>query len=160
MSAELDSVPLSYLLSRLARQISRGLADVHVGDLSGPAVVALVTLKREPGLSNAQLARRCFVSAQAMSEVVLDLERRGYLLRAADPLNLRILRARLTPSGRRTILATEQRIRELEERLFEGFSTEEVAELRTSIEKAAKNMDIANAESARLLRAADQVLRD
>jgi DNA-binding MarR family transcriptional regulator len=152
MTAATSAAPLSYLLSRLARQIRRGMVDMDVPGLSGPAVIALVTLDHEPGLSNAQLARRCFVSAQAMGEVVLDLERRGLLERAPDPANLRILRANPTVSGYKAISTIEKRIDELESRLFEGLSGKEIAGLRSAVERAGRNMDIVAAESVRVLR--------
>jgi DNA-binding MarR family transcriptional regulator len=134
--------PLSYALTRLARQVSRALADVHIPELSGPEVVALLTLKREPGLSGAQLARRCFVTAQAMSEVVLDLERRGLLHRAPDPRNQRILRARLTPAGRRIIGTVERRIADVEAQLLEGFTPQEAQTFRSGVVRAARNLGL------------------
>ena len=127
MTTQDDGAPLSYLLSRLARQVRRGIVDMDVPGLSGPAVIALVALSHEPGLSNAQLARRCFVTAQAMGEVVLDLESRGLLAREPDKSNMRILRANPTRSGRKVIRTIEKRITELESRLFDGFTDRELA---------------------------------
>ncbi len=142
MTRESPGPPLSYALTRLARQISRGLSDVHVLDLSGPQVVALLALHEEPGLSNAQLARRSFVTPQAMNEVVLDLERRGLVTRKADPSNQRIRRAHLTADGRKAIRSVEKRIAQLESRLLEGFSDSEAQRFRRSIGKAGRNMGL------------------
>jgi DNA-binding MarR family transcriptional regulator len=144
---ELDAPPLSYALTRLARQISRSLADVQIEDLTGPQLVALLTLEHEPGLSNAQLARRCFVSAQAMSEVVLDLERRRLLTREPDPLNQRIRRAHVTPAGRKLIRATEKRILALENQLLDGFSSRDEQRFRRSVAQAARNLGLPSAEA-------------
>lgn len=115
---------------------------MNVGELTGPELIALITLEHEPGLSNAQLARRCFVSAQSMSEVVLDLERRKLLARDPDPLNQRIRRAHLTPAGRKLIRSTEERIQELERQLLDGFSHQEEQRFRRSVALAARNLGL------------------
>ena len=78
-------------------------------------MIALMTLAHESGLSNAQLARRCFVTPQSMNEVVLELERRELLTREPDSANQRILRAHLTASGQKVIDEWEKRIDALEE---------------------------------------------
>lgn len=139
--------PLSYALTRLSRQIGRNLSDLRAYDLSGPHVIALVTLHHESGLSNAQLARRCFVTPQSMNEVVLELERRKLLTRAPDPSNQRILRAQLTQSGKKVIDAWEARIAELEQRLLYGFSEQEARRFRRSVARAARNLGLPPGES-------------
>jgi DNA-binding MarR family transcriptional regulator len=139
--------PLSYALTRLSRQIGRNLSDLRAYDLSGPHVIALVTLHHESGLSNAQLARRCFVTPQSMNEVVLELERRNLLTREPDPSNQRILRARLTRSGQKVIDEWERRIAELEERLLDGFSEQETRRFRRSVARAARNLGLPPGDS-------------
>ena len=134
--------PLSYTLTRLSRQIGRNLAELPAYDLSGPQVTALVTLHHEPGLSNAQLARRCFVTPQSMNEVVIELERRKLLAREPDPSNHRILRAQLTRSGKKVIDAWEARTAELEQRLLGGFSEQEARRFRRSVARAARNLGV------------------
>ncbi|HEX4012184.1 MAG TPA: MarR family transcriptional regulator [Solirubrobacteraceae bacterium] len=134
--------PLSYTLTRLARQIGRNLSDLRAYDLSGPHVIALVTLHHEPGLSSAQLARRCLVTPQSMNEVVLELERRKLLTREPDPTNQRILRAQLTPAAGKVIDAWEQRIAELERRLLEGFSEQEERRFRRAVARGAQNLGL------------------
>jgi DNA-binding MarR family transcriptional regulator len=134
--------PLSYAITRLARQIRRKLSDLQVHDLTGPDVIAMLTLDHESGLSNAELARRCFVTPQSMNEVVLELERRELLTRAPDPSNQRILRAELTPAGKELLKSWEGRINALEDALLEGFSEAEARRLRKSIEHAAKNLGL------------------
>ena len=139
--------PLSYALTRLSRQIGRNLAELPTSDLSGPHLIALVTLRHESGLSNAQLARRCFVTPQSMNEVVLELERRKLLTREPDPSNHRILRAQLTPSGKKVIDAWEERIAELEQRLLKGFSEQEGRRFRRSVARAARNLGVPPGET-------------
>lgn len=134
--------PISYALTRLSRSIGRSLSDLRAYELSGPHVIALMTLAHESGLSNAQLARRCFVTPQSMNEVVLELERRKLLTREPDSNNQRILRAHLTRSGQKVIDDWEVRIASLEETLFAGFSEQEVRRFRRAIARCTHNMGL------------------
>lgn len=137
-----EDPPLSYALTRLARQISRSLADLRIPELSGPHVIALMALHHEPGLSNAELARRSFVTPQSMNEVVLELERMELLDREPDPSNQRILRAHLTPGGEKAISALEKRIEALERTMLEGFSEPEARRLRRAVARCAHNLGL------------------
>jgi DNA-binding MarR family transcriptional regulator len=137
-----ESPPLSYALTRLARQIGRNLGDLRTLELSGPHVIALLTLHHESGLSNAQLARRCLVTPQSMNEVVLELERRELLTRERDPSNQRILRAQLTASGQAMSHELEERIAALEEKLLDGFSEPEARRFRQAVARCVGNLGL------------------
>lgn len=106
-----------------------------------------MTLAHESGLSNAQLARRCFVTPQSMNEVVLELERRKLLTREPDSANQRILRAHLTVSGQKVIDDWEERIAALEKTLFDGFSEQELRRFRRAIARCTQNMGLPPSES-------------
>ena len=67
--------------------------------LSFPHSVVLMTLREEPGLSGAQLARRNSVTAQTMNGLLLPLESKGLIERRPDPENGRILQCYLKPKG-------------------------------------------------------------
>jgi DNA-binding MarR family transcriptional regulator len=67
--------------------------------LSFPHSVVLMTLREEPGLSGAQLARRNSVTAQTMNGLLMPLESKGLIERRADPENARILQCYLKPKG-------------------------------------------------------------
>lgn len=143
--------PLSYALTRLSRQIGRSLSNLTAGsatagvaagehELAGPQIAALLALDQDAGLSSAELARRSLVSAQSMNEVVLELERRKLLVRAADPANARILRSTLTPAGRKAVRAWRKRIAALEAQLLEGLTPAQAREFRATIDKCARNL--------------------
>ena len=67
--------------------------------LSFPHSAVLMTLNEEPGLSGAQLARRCSVTAQTMNGLLHPLEAKGLIERSADPENARVLKCYLKPKG-------------------------------------------------------------
>jgi len=61
-----------------------------------------------------ELAARADMTRQSMSELVAVLERRGWVRRDQDPVDLRAQIVRLTPEGRRLVLAALQAMTEIE----------------------------------------------
>lgn len=87
---------------------------------------ALTVLQRDPGMSGAQLARRSFVSAQAGSEMIAHLERKGLVSRAPHPDNQRILCVSLTDEGHAAVEACEGEMVMLEKRMLDGVPAADV----------------------------------
>jgi DNA-binding MarR family transcriptional regulator len=135
-------LPVSYLIATISRAISRELATVRRPGIAGPQVAPLLALRREPGLSNAQLARRSYVTPQSMNDVVIGLEQEGLIRRTPDDDNRRILRAHLTPAGRKFLSSWEKAIDRMEDRLFEGFTGEDLRTLTIDLERCAENMGL------------------
>ncbi|WP_425259195.1 MarR family winged helix-turn-helix transcriptional regulator [Rubrivivax sp. RP6-9] len=59
----------------------------------------LANLRREPGLSQQALARRCFTAKSHVSNLIGDMESRGWVKRESDPADGRVKRLVLTPAG-------------------------------------------------------------
>jgi DNA-binding MarR family transcriptional regulator len=119
------TVRLSYVIARLDRAVRRGIEDVlEPAGLTVPQFTALSVLARRAGLSNAQLARRAYITPQSMNEVVLQLERKGLLKREPDPAHRRILRARVTPKGRTVLERCETAVGEMEGRMLQALDDE------------------------------------
>lgn len=68
-----------------------------------PEHTALAMLRRYGPLSSAELARRVFVTPQAMGQIIASIERRGLIERRPDPHHGRRLLAELTPAGQSLI---------------------------------------------------------
>lgn len=114
---------LSYLIGRLDRAIRREMTE-RLGrhGLTIPQYTVMSVLRNRPGLSNAQLARRSFVTPQAMNEVIASLEGAGLVKRQVDHNHRRVLRASITAKGRRTFQRVDDEIAELEEQMLSGVS--------------------------------------
>jgi DNA-binding MarR family transcriptional regulator len=65
-------------------------------NVTAPQYAALSVLAEEPGLSNAALARRSFVTPQTMNQIMVRLEAAGLVERRAHPEHGRVLQAYLT----------------------------------------------------------------
>ena len=59
----------------------------------------LVNLLRAPGLTQQDLAQRCFVAKSGVSMLVGQMEKQGRLTRQSDPVDARVKRLMLTPEG-------------------------------------------------------------
>jgi DNA-binding MarR family transcriptional regulator len=113
--------------------IKRAQAALHVRldeitsqhGLGIPQFVVLSLLAETPGLANADLARRAFVTPQSMNEVLKQLESTGLVERRRNPTNARILNAYLTRTGTRKRSAVSSLVRELEARLLSGLTSDE-----------------------------------
>lgn len=136
-----SGVPLSYALTRLSRAIGHELQSANL-TLVGPQVAALLALRHEPGLSNAQLSRRCYVTPQSMNEVILVLEQRGLIVRRQDPSNRRILRAELTPAATDILAGWDDAIADVEARMFDGFTSREIDTFAAALDECVANMGI------------------
>ena len=71
-----DEPRLSYIVARLERAMRRAINErVQPYDLTTLQYTTMSVLGRRGSLSNAQLARRSYMSPQAMSEVIEALEK-------------------------------------------------------------------------------------
>jgi DNA-binding MarR family transcriptional regulator len=117
--ANANDTLLIYIVGRVDQGIRQEMRlRLAEWDLSVPEFTALAVLKRRPGLSNAQLARRSLVRPQSMNEILVKLEERGLLRRDVDPDHARILRAALTPEGLQLLAATEPAVKAIQDELF------------------------------------------
>jgi DNA-binding MarR family transcriptional regulator len=109
---------LLYTANRFARSLNR--AAEHTAMAHGitlPQLLALQVLGEGDGLSNAALARRIFVSAQASHVVCRELLDAGLIERSPHPTNRRVQLVRLTAQGRGVLQECTVELRNLEDRL-------------------------------------------
>lgn len=90
----------------------------------------LELLSQRPGLSNSELARGAFVSRQSMNVLLQALERDGYVMRPDEAPVGRVLPARLTPRGRRSLAKATVAVRSVEDRMLMELSRGDRAEAR------------------------------
>lgn len=112
-----------YLLKRAQAVLNAAMSAAlreHGATLGQYAV--LTALDEEPGLSNAGLARRAFVTPQTMNQVLRELEQMQWVARHPDPAHARILRADLTPAGRAALRACRTAADAVEERMLAPLS--------------------------------------
>jgi DNA-binding MarR family transcriptional regulator len=127
----------SYLVARLDRLVRSQLSEVlEPFDLTVPQYTLLSVLEHRPGLSNAQLARRSYITAQAMHQVVNGLEDRGLIARRVSPDHGRIQLTELTDDGMALLKACDEEVTRLEERIFGRLGEKGESRLRDLLQAA------------------------
>jgi DNA-binding MarR family transcriptional regulator len=130
-----------YLVKRAQSLIHLALEEiVSRQGLGIPHYVVLALLAETPGLPNAELARKAFVTPQSMNEVLKQLETSGLVKRQQSQSNARILNAHLTHAGEKKWRTVDDGVRELEVRLLRGLTQSEVRVLNRSLETIIRNM--------------------
>jgi DNA-binding MarR family transcriptional regulator len=145
------TVRVSYLIKRVERGLRTKLdAALEPLGVTTTEYTALSVLARRSGLSSAQLARRSFVSDQAMNQIVGRLEQSGWITRSADARHARILRAKLTRAGRAILAACDRVTAPIERQLLDGLSSNDTERLRKILETCATSLSPpeANTEDA------------
>jgi DNA-binding MarR family transcriptional regulator len=101
---------------------------------------ALLVLAESPGLSGAQMARRCLVTPQTMATVLATLATKGLIEREHSSVHSAVLVARLTRSGRSVLRKADRLAIDVERHLASAFTEEERDELRALLERAATTL--------------------
>jgi DNA-binding MarR family transcriptional regulator len=130
---------ISYIIARLERAVRAAIGDrVKPYGLTTSQYTTLSILGAKGRLSNAQLARRAYITPQSMSEVIEALEAKGLVERNADPAHGRILPAVLTREGRRVLAACNRSVDELEAEMLQHLSANERTTLAENLTDAVR----------------------
>lgn len=119
--------PLGYVIKR-AQQAIRQAMDKALSNinLTTPQYVALNELSKASELSNAELARCCFVTPQTMHQLVMGLEARGFVIRTAHPKHGRIQQVSVTKLGHQSLNQAHQLVDEIEKFMITDLSKKQI----------------------------------
>jgi DNA-binding MarR family transcriptional regulator len=126
---------MSYVIARLERAVRTGINErVRPYGLTTLQYTTLSLLgARGQPLSNAQLARRAYMTPQSMLAVLDALEEKGLIRRAPHPKHRRVYPATLTSKGRRVRAACDAAVAAMEEQMLAELDPDERAMLRRSL---------------------------
>lgn len=118
---------ISYVIARLERAIRAAINErVRPYGLTTLQYTTLSVLgSRGQPLSNAQLARRAYMTPQAMIEVLNALERKGLIRRDPHPNHRRVYPASLTGEGRAVLAECDAAVEALEEEMLAGLEAQD-----------------------------------
>jgi len=130
MSVPDDGIHLETSLGYLLKEASSALraAMEEVLRPLGMTVThysCLELLAQRPGLSSSELARGAFVTRQTMNVLLQALERDGFVTRPAEAPVGKVLPARLTARGRRSLATASAAVRSVEVRMLAGMTPAE-----------------------------------
>lgn len=127
MSTPPDGESLGTLLKRAQHALDLALDhELQALSLTPAQYTALAAIEGDPRLSNAELARRCHVTAQTMHRVVALLERDGLVVRKAHPTHGRIQELSLSRKGRTVLAKARTLVSKVEATLLGGLSDRDV----------------------------------
>jgi|EndMetStandDraft_8_1072994.scaffolds.fasta_scaffold321700_2 DNA-binding MarR family transcriptional regulator len=112
----------------LARLAERGHGEVRA------AHGVVFQYLDDHGTTVSTLSERAQMTKQAMAELVLHLEKRGYLTRVPDPADRRAKLVLPTERGREVISIAQDLVPELESRVRDIVGAERVSALRDDLE--------------------------
>jgi len=120
---------LGYLLKEASSALRAAMEEVlRPLGMNVTHYSCLELLAQRPGLSNSELARGAFVTRQTMNVLLQALERDGYVTRPAEAAVGKVLPARLTPRGRRSLAKATAAVRSVEIRMLAGMTDTEQSE--------------------------------
>jgi DNA-binding MarR family transcriptional regulator len=133
---------ISYAIARLHQLIFSSVSELAARHgLTALQFTTLSVLNRHgTPLSSSQLARRSFMTAQSMHEVIHRLEQDGLIERNPHPDHGRKLPASLTAKGRRVLTACETAVAEFETTMLKGFSKADRATFLKVVKSAVSNL--------------------
>lgn len=122
---------IAYLVKWVERalrvQLDQALSQCGV---TTPEYTALSILRERQGLSSAQLARRVFVTPQAMNQIVLLLEKRDLIRRKVSDTHGRVMQIALTARGTALLESCDRTTLPIEQRLLAQLSKADASALR------------------------------
>jgi DNA-binding MarR family transcriptional regulator len=135
---------LGYVLKRAQHALRTSMDNQlsHLGVTTAQFNV-LSAVQRQPGISNASLARGAFVTAQSMLGIVANLEKMRLLHRTPHQTHGRIMQSELTQKGTEVLASARKAIDNVEKSMTVGFTAEEIGTLRSMLQRCAQNMHYA-----------------
>lgn len=121
---------VGFLIKRV-QQALRARMDEALSEngLTTSQYAVLSHLRETPSLSNAELARRSFVTAPTMIRIVQDLERLGFVKKAESKIHRKVVDVNLTPEGKRVLDLCESVVQAIQQQMLLGLSASEVDQL-------------------------------
>jgi len=110
-------------------------------DLTTPQYAVLSQLELEGGISNAELARKSFITAQTMHGIVSNLENRELIERKNNPNHGRILSANLTKKGLTIVQKAHHLISNIESEMTLTMSFDQKALLEQMLSECLRNLN-------------------
>jgi DNA-binding MarR family transcriptional regulator len=127
---------VGYLVMRVFRALRAAMDEaVRPHGFTMPQVAVMLALGHRSKLSTAELARRAFVTPQAMGELLAGLETRGLVIRRAHDSHGRILPAELTSVGLEARRLCHECLEKAEAQMLSGLSQDERQGLSALLER-------------------------
>lgn len=118
---------VGFLIKRVQQAFRAKMeASLAVNGLTTSQYAALVHLRETPSLSNAELARRSFVTPPTMIRIVQDLEKLGHLTRTDSAEHKRVINISLTDKGEKILNLCDSKVALIQKKMLLGMSNADI----------------------------------
>lgn len=133
-------LPIGYLIKRAQEgfRINMDRALKPLG-LTASSYAALYHLRAQELLSNAALARACWVTAQTMHRISAELLERGLILQ--DSTQGRAILFRLSETGREALTLAEEAVEHVEAVMIEGLDAQQREQLQEALKRCCASLE-------------------
>jgi len=136
---------MTHEIARLQRCVSRNLRRYIEKQVDQTGVyreqhMMLMWLGRNPGVTQAQIAKGRDISPAATTGALQKLEKDGYIVRQVDERDVRANHVKITEKGQKVIEQSEQIFREIDDVIYDGFNEEELKKLQSFYERILDNL--------------------
>lgn len=100
----------------------------------------LMDIARNPSRSQVELAQRLEISPAAVAVSLKKLEKGGYIKRILDSEDNRVNQVEITEKGDQIVCESRQLFQKLDRTMFQGFSQEELLQVRAYLERMYQNL--------------------
>lgn len=139
---ELDSI-LGYVLKKAAAELRSAMDDaLREFEITVPQYVCLELLARDPGLSNAELARSGFVTRQSMNVLLRGLQDRGLVTRPDRAPRGRARPTNLTPAGQDVLNSAVDAVQVVERKLVAPLTPSQANQMRGWLDACADAVSV------------------
>jgi DNA-binding MarR family transcriptional regulator len=132
---------IGYLIKRVQQELRLRMdAELQQVNLTTAQYAALNALEETPNLSNAALARACFITPQTMIEIIQGLQQLGLIVRQSHPEHGRIIQTQLTTLGSEKVASAHKIVAKVEAKMLLGLTGSEQKILANYLEKCRINL--------------------
>jgi len=132
---------IGYLIKRVQQELRLRMdAELQQVNLTTAQYAALNALEQTPNLSNAALARACFITPQTMIEIIHGLQQLGLIVRQSHPEHGRIIQTQLTPLGCEKVTSAHKIVARMEAKMLTGLTSSDQKLLAAYLEKCRINL--------------------
>jgi MarR family transcriptional regulator, transcriptional regulator for hemolysin len=136
-----SQLPIGLRLSRTARAASRAF-DETLAQAGGsvPVWLVLISLKRQQLRNQRELAEAVGIREATLSHHLTAMDGQGLITRRRDPANRRVHLVELTEAGEAAFQRLRGAATSFDQRLRDGLSEAEIAELARLLDRLAANL--------------------
>jgi len=133
---------VGFLIKRVQQAFRAKMeATLAVNDLTTSQYAALVHLRDTPSLSNAELARRSFVTPPTMIRIVQDLEKLEHITRTDSVEHKRVINISLTNKGEKILNLCDSKVALIQQQMLSGMSNEDVVNFSHFLIQSAEQLE-------------------